>query len=370
MADTYRGAGDDVIGVHDAQKLIIRNTRLTGNPAAGKTDAIDADGISGDTISRNIISGYSDDGIDIGTNSSNIVVTENSVSHCDMGVSVGENSTVLVYKNLLINSNAGIQSHTGAVVNAKLNTLHGNTYGIRALHNDGEVNSGGTIYLSSSILSGSILGDLIEVGNSQVSFDYTLSDQSVLPGIGNLNGTPQFRDIQHGNFTLQATSMAIDAGDPDLDQDGSDYLVDADDRDPDGTRADMGCYSYYQSALKFIEISPSNLSLQMDPTGAYSDWFKIYNHSASPVNLLGHYLSDRLDRPTKHRIQEELIISAGDTLLLWTDDRDDPANHILPFKLKGSGEALVLSNPQGIRMEEITFPREPMDYILVKESDS
>ena len=31
VADTYRGVGDDVIGVHDAQKLIIRNSRLTCN---------------------------------------------------------------------------------------------------------------------------------------------------------------------------------------------------------------------------------------------------------------------------------------------------------------------------------------------------
>jgi hypothetical protein len=370
VADTYRGAGDDVIGVHDALKLIIRDSRLTGNPAAGKTDAIDADGISGDTISGNIISGYSDDGIDIGTNSSNIFVAENRVSQCDMGVSVGENSTVQVYKNLLINSNAGIQSHTGAIVDAKLNTLYGNTYGIRAFHNDGEDSSGGTIYLSSSILSGSILNDLIEVGNSQVSFAYTLSDLSVPPGTGNLYGSPQFQDPQNGDFSLQPTSMAIDAGDPDLDQDGSDYPVDADDRDPDGTRVDMGCYPYYQSALKFIEISPSNLSMQKDPTGAYSDWFKLCNLSDLPVNLLGHYLSDRLDHATKYRIQEDLIIPASDTLLLWTDGRDDLANHILPFKLKGSGEALVLSNPQGTRMEEIAFPRVPMDYILVKESNS
>ncbi len=139
--------GDDCIGVHYAQKLIIRNTSLKGNPAAGKTDAIDLDGISGDTISGNIITGYSDDGIDIGTNSSNIVIEENEISFCDMGISIGENSTALVYKNLLIHSKAGIQSHTGAVVDARLNTIYGNTYGIRAFHNDGESTSGGTIYV-------------------------------------------------------------------------------------------------------------------------------------------------------------------------------------------------------------------------------
>ncbi len=191
VADTYRGVGDDCIGVHYAKKLIIRNTSLTGNPAAGKTDAIDLDGISGDTISGNIITGYSDDGIDIGTNSSNIVIEENEISFCDMGISIGENSTALVYKNLLIHSKAGIQSHTGAVVDARLNTLYGNTYGIRAFHNDGESTSGGTIYVSSSIISNSTLGDQIQVGNSALSFDYCLSDLVSLPGIENITGIPQ-----------------------------------------------------------------------------------------------------------------------------------------------------------------------------------
>ncbi len=363
IADTYRGVGDDCIGVHNAKKLIIRNTSFTGNPAAGKTDAIDLDGISNDTIAGNIISGYSDDGIDIGTNSSNIVIAENEISYCDMGISIGESSTALVYRNLLIHSNAGIQSHTGAVVDARLNTLYGNSYGIRAFHNDGELSSGGTISTSSSIISSSVLGDLIEVGNSVVSFDYNLTEQTLLPGIGNFTGEPQFIDAVNGNFNLSSTSGAIDAGNPDLDKDGMDYLVDVDDRDPDGTRLDLGAYPYFQSSLRIVEVSPSNLSLQVDPAGAYSDWFKIHNLSAVPINLKGHYLSDKLDKPLKYKIQEDLFVPAGDSILLWTDDRDDLASKQLPFKLKGSGEALLLSNPAGVRMDEVVFPRVPMNYV-------
>lgn len=77
-----------------------------------------------------------------------------------------------------------------------------------------------------------------------------------------------------------STSDAIDVGNPDLDNDGLDYLVDVDDRDPDGTRLDVGCYPYFQSSLRFVEISPSNLSLEMDDLGEYSDWFKIRNLSS------------------------------------------------------------------------------------------
>jgi len=363
VADTYRGVGDDCIGVHNASKLLIKNTSLTGNPAAGKTDAIDLDGISNDTISGNTISGYSDDGIDIGTYSSNIVISYNVISYCDMGISIGESTTALAHNNLCIHSRAGIQSHSGAVVDARLNTLYGNTHGIRAFHNDGEVSSGGTIYVTSSILSSSTQADLIEVANSQVSFDYTLSDLALLPGTGNLLGNPRFIDVSAENFHLSRGSDAIDAGNPDLDKDGMDYLVDPDDRDPDGTRADQGCYPYFQSALSFVEISPSNLSLQMDPEGAYSDWFKIYNLSGTDINLNGYYLSDSRDKPFKHRISTDLFVPAGDTLQLWTDDRDDPVNMQLPFKLSGSGEDLLLSNPLGFLIEKIAFPRVPVNYV-------
>jgi len=366
IADTYGSVGDDCIGVHNAKKLLIRNTKLTGNPAAGKTDAIDLDGISGDTIQGNTIRGYSDDGIDIGTQSSDIVICENVVENCDMGVSIGENSTVQVYGNLLIHSNAGIQSHTGAIVHAQQNTIYGNSQGIRAFHNNGELSSGGTIYLSTSIISNSLLGDFTEVDNSEVHIEYTLSDTELLPGTGNITGSAHFLDEAKGNFKLSKNSDAIDAGNPDLDGDGLDYLADEDDRDPDGTRLDLGCYSFYQSPLSIVEISPSNLSLEMDDAGEYSDWFKVRNNSSSPVNLRGHFLSDNPDQPYKYQIQEDLYVPAGDTLQLWANDRDDLVHRQLPFKLNGSGEALVLSNPAGVLMEETTFPRIPVNYLFTR----
>ena len=363
VADTYGGVGDDCIGAHDAKKVIIRNTSLAGNPASGKTDAIDLDGISGDTITGNIIHGFSDDGIDIGTYSSDIVIGDNVIDSCDMAISIGESTTAFVYGNLLTNSNAGIQSHTGAIVHSRQNTIFGNIYGIRAFHNAGETTTGGTVYVTNSIISNSQAGDLIEVPNSESHFDYTLTDSVMLPGTGNITGSPRFIDTGNRDFRLSFNSDAIDAGDPDLDKDGLDYLVDADDQDPDGTRLDLGCYPYYQSPLRLVEISPSNLSLAMDDGGAYSDWFRISNLSAAPINLNGYFLSDNPDKPYKYRIQQDLYVPAGDTILLWADGRDDLDHNQVPFKLNGSGEAVLISNPQGILMEEKVTPRVPVNYI-------
>jgi hypothetical protein len=56
------------------------------------------------------------------------------------------------------------------------------------------------------------------------------------PGTGNLAANPLFTAPASGDYTLQAGSPAIDAGDP------------ASPPDPDGTTADMGAYPYLQAA--------------------------------------------------------------------------------------------------------------------------
>ena len=57
---------------------------------------------------------------------------------------------------------------------------------------------------------------------------------------------PLFIDAINNDYRLQATSLAINAGDPDLDGDGMTWQTDADDQDPDGTRLDIGAYYYNQ----------------------------------------------------------------------------------------------------------------------------
>ena len=70
--------------------------------------------------------------------------------------------------------------------------------------------------------------------NSQNSqFGYNINDNSY-PGLNNMSLDPQFTDPENGDFTLQATSPCVDAGDPNLPL------------DPDGTRTEMGAYSFFQ----------------------------------------------------------------------------------------------------------------------------
>ena len=71
-------------------------------------------------------------------------------------------------------------------------------------------------------------------GASTMTITYSNIQGEGLEGEGNINTDPEFTDPDNGDFTLQAASPCIDAGDP-----NSEY-------DPDGTIADMGAYYYHQ----------------------------------------------------------------------------------------------------------------------------
>jgi hypothetical protein len=76
-------------------------------------------------------------------------------------------------------------------------------------------------------------------------------DPSIINGEGNIDANPLFEDPgnillypeTHG-YGLTLESPCIDTGDPDTDGDGDDWIIDPDDRDPDGSRKDMGCFPF------------------------------------------------------------------------------------------------------------------------------
>ena len=103
-------------------------------------------------------------------------------------------------------------------------------------------------------------------------------------GTGNISDDPQFYDPDNGDFRLGASSPAIDAGDPDLDDDGEDYSTDEDDQDPDGSRMDMGADLYrlymllngsFEDGMNFWSTWNVNENITISMTGE-----NIYNSSA------------------------------------------------------------------------------------------
>ncbi|HOU18368.1 MAG TPA: carboxypeptidase-like regulatory domain-containing protein, partial [Candidatus Marinimicrobia bacterium] len=69
-------------------------------------------------------------------------------------------------------------------------------------------------------------------------------------GEGCIATDPLFKDYNNNDFTLNYNSPAIDAGNPDLDADGTSWTDDVDDQDPDGTRLDMGAYYFVRTGIQ------------------------------------------------------------------------------------------------------------------------
>ncbi|MCD4790821.1 MAG: CotH kinase family protein [Bacteroidales bacterium] len=218
----------DIFSIHHANTTI-QNCLIYGALGEGKTDVIDCDEIQYGLIKDNTIIGTTDDGIDIGTGSSNVTISGNRVFDClSMGISIGEWSNADVEWNIVSGCEAGIQVHSEAIANIDHNTLYNNEVSIRCFHYSNEPNSGGHAIVENSILSGSQIAVYELYENSTISFAYSLSDTEPIPGEENINADPEFKNADDFDFSLLETSPCIDAGDP---------LFPL---DPDGTRTDIG----------------------------------------------------------------------------------------------------------------------------------
>lgn len=225
----------DILSIHHSN-TIIENNLIYGPEVFGKTDVIDCDQISSGSILNNTIYGATDDGIDIGTSSSNVVISGNRIFNCNsMGISIGENSVAEVSYNVVVACEAGLQIHSESTAYIDHNTLFDNDVSIRCYHYPDEPNSGGHAIVTNTILSSSNLAIYELFPSSSISFDYSISDTEPIDGTYNLNSDPLFIDPENFDFGLLSESPCKDSGDP---------LFPV---DPDGTRSDIGALYFDQS---------------------------------------------------------------------------------------------------------------------------
>ena len=237
--------GGDAVALHYSDSVFINDCNFAGIKNTGKIDCIDADAINYGLIFNNIFTNWNDDAIDIGTSASNLIIHHNYAENCDYGVSVGENSDALLYRNIMVDGHGGIESHTGAIVTAYNNTIFNNDYGFSCNHG-AVANSGGTIYLRNTIISQSVYANYSIQPSSNLTISYSCSDTDTLPGIGNVFGYPQFVDSLNNDFHLTLGSNCIDTGDPN------------DPLDTNGNYIDIGVYEFYDTTTVISQPNRSN----------------------------------------------------------------------------------------------------------------
>ena len=126
----------------------------------------------------------------------------------EKGISVGQSSSVLVEKNVVVGSNHGIAIKDNSMANIEKNTFFYNDTSISCYEkNEGE--GGGTAEVINTIISSSSASSIYFDNLSSVSVDYSLSDSELLPGSGNLFSDPQFMEQSTYNLELAANSPCL-----------------------------------------------------------------------------------------------------------------------------------------------------------------
>ena len=116
------------------------------------------------------------------------------------------------------------------------------------------------------------------------------------------------------------------------------------------------------------ELMADNDNTLTDPQGDYDDWLELHNLTDNPVMLIGMYLSDKEDNPTKWEFPENTEIPANGYLIVWLDedhdDEDATEGLHANFKLSKGGETVMLvdTDANGNQvLDSITFGDQETD---------
>lgn len=343
----------DYINIKYAEEALVDNCEFKGNFAID-TDAIDYDNISSGTISNNIIynfQGFNSDGIDIGEQAQNILITNNFIYNCiDKGISIGQSSTAKIKNNVIMSCSQGIgikdEGSFGDLIN---NTFYKNNLSVACFEKNLDA-GGGSANIINNISYKANISDYFFDEFSNIDVTYSLSDLYLHNGNGNIQENPNLQDPENFDFMLKDNSVCIDGGDPNI-------------LDPDGTNSDIGAFNFnldipldiIQEYKLFInEVSANN---PKDSIG--EDWFELYNAGQSPINLGNLYLSDDETDLLKFRIDaesENTIINPSSFFYLVADNNiENGANHT-NFKLSTNGETIYITSKDGAKLiEEFTY---------------
>jgi len=97
------------------------------------------------------------------------------------------------------------------------------------------------------------------------------------------------------------------------------------------------------SPVVINEVMAKNDAAWADPQDEYDDWIELKNASDEAIDLAGMYLSDNPEIPLKWQFPADMVIEAGDYLIVWADEDggDEPGLHA-NFKLASAGETIWL----------------------------
>lgn len=115
--------------------------------------------------------------------------------------------------------------------------------------------------------------------------------------------------------------------------------------------------------MRINEVMASNGATIADDDGDFEDWIELHNFGAEAVDLGGWGLSDDYGRPFRWVFPEAAVLGAGEFLLVWASGKDRTGGGELHtnFSIAGAGEEVILTRPDGDRVDELPPTEIPRD---------
>ncbi|MEP7263461.1 MAG: CotH kinase family protein [Bacteroidota bacterium] len=108
------------------------------------------------------------------------------------------------------------------------------------------------------------------------------------------------------------------------------------------------------------EFMATNQSTVADANGEFEDWIEFKNNLASPVSLLGTFLTDDPANLQKWSFDPGTVIPANGYLTVWADEDAGQIGIHTNFKLAGSGEQ-ILFGYAGSMIDSVTYGQQSAD---------
>jgi hypothetical protein len=268
-ADTFGGG----IYCFNASPAISANT-ITGNSSqfGGGIFCFTSNSvITGNTISYNS-NGLGGTGGGIYCTDSNPAINSNVIRHNTSGTGGGVylQSPPAFFQFNEISENTATGFGGGLYIDRITFALNKNTIvGNTAFEGGGMFLNSSHLNVNNSILWNNTPQQIYPTGGSTLVITYS-DIQGAWTGNGNINSDPLFVNAPGSDYHLQAGSPCINTGDP-----NSLY------NDPDGSRADIGCYYFQQGSSLQITLTPINPPILVPSSGGS------FNFTAAVVRAIG-----------------------------------------------------------------------------------
>lgn len=132
---------------------------------------------------------------------------------------------------------------------------------------------------------------------------------------------------------------------------------------------------YLESAdgrqLFLNEVMSSNSITIRDDDGDYPDWIEIVNLGDEPIKLLDYGLSDDYDTPFQW-VFPDTTIQPGSYFLVWASNknRSESGRELhTNFAIASAGEEVILTHPDGTRLDELPPTEIPTDISIGRQPD-